>query len=316
VAFDLAKEGDPLGAMQLIQEGIERDPENLDFYEQLGNFAFAAAEDIRREAMVTGGDGLTDEVKGLYREAITAYEKVFEGRPEPEDAEAASTRVAQIRNVGAAYMQLGELDRAIEFLSAALEAHPDEARLWALLADAYQRAERIEDAVAALERVEAIEPDYPQLHLRMGTFLIQLGDLDRAIPVLQQAVERGTPADQAARQIFAEAHRRFIASNNGRYSDFIDWVERAKTSFELSEDATAEMNFWHAFALYQIAVEAEKPETLETAQRTLPMFQRALELFRSARPYATSRRGTNYQQFLDAVNQYIEIQQAIIKRGR
>ena len=56
VAYDLAQEGDPLGAMGIIGEGIAADPENIDFHEQFGNFAFAGAEQVRREAEV-GGEG-------------------------------------------------------------------------------------------------------------------------------------------------------------------------------------------------------------------------------------------------------------------
>ena len=48
VAYDLAQEGDPLGGMELIDEGIAADPDNIDYYEQVGNFAFAGAEQVRR----------------------------------------------------------------------------------------------------------------------------------------------------------------------------------------------------------------------------------------------------------------------------
>ena len=97
VAYDLAQEGDPLGGMLIIEAGVEVDPENLDFYEQLGNFAFAGAESVRREAEVDESDGMTAEVAELYRKAIAAYERVFLEKGE-------ETLVSQLRNVAAAQL--------------------------------------------------------------------------------------------------------------------------------------------------------------------------------------------------------------------
>jgi hypothetical protein len=45
------------------------------------------------------------------------------------------------------------------------------------------------------------------------------------------------------------------------------------------------------------------------------MFQEARRLFQGASSYAASQPSINLQQFLDAVTQYVEIQEAIIKRG-
>ena len=55
VAYDLAQAGDPEGALQLIQEGLDRDPENLDLWEQFGGYSFTVGESINRE--YEGGDG-------------------------------------------------------------------------------------------------------------------------------------------------------------------------------------------------------------------------------------------------------------------
>lgn len=311
VAYDLAQEGDPLGGMEIIEAGVVQDPENIDFYEQLGNFAFAGATQVRQEAALDGGDGLNEEVQDLYRRAITAYEKVF-------DVKGAEAEPTQVRNVAAAYLQLEELEMAVSFLDGALRTHPDEASLWALQADAYQRQGSIPEAIAALRRVEAIDPGYPQLHLRMGTFLIQSDDLEGAVAVLNTAVENGTPPEAAANQIFATAHRRFIAPQQKNYSRFITWITEAK-SFNVSSQDRPRLDFWHGFAIYNRAIAVEAPETLATANRSLPLFRQAVGLFQASRPYVNQGREISVQQlqqFLDAANQYIEIQEAIIKRGR
>ena len=77
----------------------------------------------------------------------------------------------------------------------------------------------------------------------------------------------------------------------------------------------SQLNFWNGYALYKKGEAEQRPQTLESARATLPMFQEARRLFQGASSYAASQPSINLQQFLDAVTQYVEIQEAIIKRG-
>jgi hypothetical protein len=63
-------------------------------------------------------------------------------------------------------------------------------------------------------------------------------------------------------------------------------------------------------------VKEQEPQTLQTAQATLPKFQQALRLFGLAGEYAASQPSITLEQFQNNTNTYIEIQEAIIKRGR
>ena len=308
VAYDLAQEGDPLGGMEIIGEGIAADPENIDFYQQFGNFAFAGATQVRQEAEVGGGDGLTPEVRELYQNAIEAYERVFEAKGE-------ETAVTQLRNVSAAYLQLGNAEEAIAFSERALEAHNGEASLWAIYAEALKEAGQITEAVAALASIEAINPDWPNLHLRMANWLIEAGDIDRAVPVLRQAVANGSAPDQAANMIFSHAYSRNIQPTEKNYVRFIELIRLAK-DFEVSTQALESYDFWHAFSLYMRGMAIQSPETVETATRSLPLFQEALGLFRQGKGYADRTPGITFQQYVENTGVYIEIQEAIIKRGR
>jgi hypothetical protein len=61
----------------------------------------------------------------------------------------------------------------------------------------------------------------------------------------------------------------------------------------------------------------QEPQTLETAQATLPRFREALRLIQSCGDYAQRNNlESNRQELLTATNTYIEIQDAIIRRGR
>ncbi|MCH7563659.1 MAG: tetratricopeptide repeat protein [Gemmatimonadetes bacterium] len=305
VAFGLATDGDPLGGMEIIEEGIELDSGNIDFYQQYGNFAFAAAEEIRREDPEAE---LGTELVELYHKAISAYERVFEERG--EDAV-----VSQVRNVGAAYIQLGEFADAADFLHGALQVHGGEASLWAVYADALQKSDRIDDAIAALTALEEIDPDWRSLHLRMASWMIGSGRFEDAVPVLTKAVEHGSSPDAAAQMIYASAHSRYVAPSQKNYPRFVELIQLAK-GFEVGETKRQELDFWHGFGLYNRGIAMQGPETVASANRSLPVFQEALRLFRRAKAYADRQPSIDYNTFVSATSTYIDIQEALIKRGR
>jgi tetratricopeptide (TPR) repeat protein len=307
VAYDLAQEGDPLGGMQIIEAGVAVDPENIDFYEQLGNFAFAGAEQVRRDAQVGGGDGMSPEVRDLYGKAIAAYERVFSEL-------GAETLVSQLRNVAAAQLQLGNVDEAISFAERAIQSHPDEASVRAIFAEALKEAGEITEAVAALASIEEIDPTWPNLHLRMGNWLIEAGRVEGAVPVLQKAVVNGSSADQAGNMIFTQAYAAHVQPTAKNYPRFIELISLAK-DFDVSAQARETYDFWHAFSLYQHGIVLQESETIGSANRTLPMFRNALALFRRGKGYADRTASINFQQFIDATGTYIEIQEAIIARA-
>jgi len=307
VAYDLAQEGDPLGGMQIIEAGIAVDPENIDFYEQLGNFAFAGAEQVRRDAQVGGGDSMTPEVRDLYDKAIVAYERVFTEK-------GAETLVSQLRNVSAAQLQLGNVDEAISFAERAIESHPNEASVRAIFAEALKEAGKVTEAVEALASIEEIDPNWPNLHLRMGNWLVEVGRVEEAVPILQKAVANGSSPDQAGNMIFSQAYAAYVQPTTKNFPRFIELIELAK-GFDVSAQARETYDFWHGFSLYSYGIPLQEPGTLDLANRTLPMFKEALAFFQRGKGYADRTASINFQQFIDATGTYIEIQEAIIARA-
>ncbi len=292
IAYDLAQAGDPGGAMQLIQEGLDVDPDNIDLWEQYGGYAFAAALDINQKASVGSEDAgaVAPEAVEYFRKAIEAYQKVFQ-------AKGADTPVGHLRNIVAAYVQLDELDQAIAMAERALETHPQEDALWSIYADALQRDGKLDQAIAALDRVKEINPAYPNVSLRQGNWLIQAGRIDDAVAVLKDAVAGSQEqADVAARLIFADAYQNGIQKERFQYA--VDGLSAAKQLPNLSSGMKSQLNFWHGYALYTGAVKEQEPQTLETAQATLPKFQRAVELFQQGGEYAASQPSITLSQFL------------------
>jgi len=308
VAYDLAQDGgDPLGAMLIIEEGVALDAENVAFYEQLGNFAFAGAERIRREAGVDGSDVLTPEVRELYGKAIAAYEKVFTEK-------GGEMLVSQLRNVVAANLQLGNVDEAISFGERAIASHPEDGSLRDYYARALYEAGQVTEAVAALASIEEIDPDWPNLHLRMASWLIEAGRVDEAIPLLQTAVAKGSAPDQAANMIFTHTYTTHFQPEQKNYARFIELLQVAK-GFEVSNESREQYDFWHGLSVFTLAIDAQLPETPASANRTQPLFRQALGLFQDGKGYADRTASIEYQVYIDNTNLYLEIQDAIIRRA-
>lgn len=310
IAYELAQAGDPVGAMEFIQVGLDVDPENVDLHEQYGGFAFSAALEIQQEFEAmneNAGGGVAPDAVPYYREAIASYERVFE-------AKGAETPVGHLSNVISAYIQLEELGSAIELSERVLETHAMEDRLWLLYAEALQGSDRLDDAITALDRVMEINPEHPSAPLRQGNWLIQAGRLEDAVAILSNAAANDPQrAQQAASMIFAEAYQNGYQQDNFQYA--INGMSAAKQLPNLTAEMTNQLNFWHGFSIYQMAVAEQEPQTLATAQSTLPKFNQAVDLLRASGEYPTSV-GVNLQQLLDNAATYVEIQDAIIKRGR
>lgn len=307
IAYELAQAGDPGGAMQLIQEGLDRDQENIDLWEQLGGFAFAAGQEVNDATPKEDANTVAPDAVPYFRTAIEAYERVFA-------AKGAETPANELRSIIAAYVQLGDLTQAISFGSQALETHPEEAGLWSIYADALQRDEQLDQALTALDRVAELDPEYPNVGLRQGKWLLEAGRLSEATEALKSLVSADPEqADGAGRMVVAQAYAKGVQPKN--WSVAVQTLNTALQIPSMSDKTVQQINFWLGYSILQGAIPAQEARTLETAQATLPRFQRAKQLFGNVGNYP-SEVNVNLGQLLQAVDQYIAIQESIIKRGR
>ncbi len=309
IAYELAQAGDPIGAMQFIQVGLDVDAESVDLLDQYGGFAFAAALDAQEEYELSTPDaqGLAPDAAGYYRGAIEAYTKVF-------DARGAETQPDRLRNIIAAYIQLEELDSAITTSERALETHGQDERIWSLYAGALQRTGRLDDAIAALARLLEVNPQHPTAQLRQGSWLIEASRLEDAVAILSEAAENNpAQAEQAAGFIFNDAYTNGFQEQDFEYS--ITGMSAASQLPNLSDAMIHQLDFWHGYCLVQAATPEQEPMTLETANATLPKFQEALQLLTGTGEYAASL-NVDFAQLIENVGTFIEIQDAIIRRGR
>ncbi len=308
IAYDLAQAGDVEGAMLLTEEGLAIAPDDVELALRHAAFATRAAQDIASAA--EPGGALSAEAAALYRKAIGSYEIVY-------GVQGDEMEVSHVLTMIAGYMELGQLQDAIDMAARALETHGDDASLWSRYADVLKRAERVDEAIAALNEVETRDPDFANVKARQGSWLLDLGQEDEALSFLQEAVEKGEQtADAMAVLLLANAHSKGVVPKNWGHALRVIGLAKSFEN-EVDDGTRGQLDFWHGFSLFSQALEQETPQTLETAQLTLPKFQQSARLFALPRvgSYAEAN-SIGLQQFRDATQQYIEIQEAIIQRGR
>jgi len=308
IAYDMYEAGDPAGAMQLLEEGVGPDAD-IGIYSDYGTYAFNTARERLEDLGIdpSNHEGpLPAEVTELYETAIGALERVYEELGD-------SAQPAALRNVVVARIQLDELAEAEAFGARLTETFPENETVWVSYAQSLQLQDKIDAALEAWSEVEAINPEFPNLYTRQANLLLSADRRDDAVPLLQRAVESGYDGSAAARMLFADAYSKGTQGDRGaQYT--IDGIQAAK-QFDVNDETASMLNFFHGYVRYQQGVQAAAPETLQSAERALPIFREAQQLLEGGRAYA-SNNDQNLGQILEAVAQYIDIQELLIERGR
>jgi hypothetical protein len=143
------------------------------------------------------------------------------------------------------------------------------------------------------------------------TELIESGLFDEAVALVGNASPE--EAAEAARLIFNQAHT--FGQQRRDFDYAIRGFAAGKRLVDMGDPMYEQLSFWHGFAVYGAAVEAQAAQTLASAQAALPMFEEALDLFAEAGSYPSTV-NLNMAQLVDATTTFIEIQNAVIRRGR
>jgi Tfp pilus assembly protein PilF len=93
---------------------------------------------------------------------------------------------ALLRQAYRAQME-GDYDQAVALYKNSLEVFPT-AEAHTFLGWTYHFQGKIEDAIAECQRAIAVDPEFGNPYNDIGSYLIQLGRYDEAIPWLQQAI--------------------------------------------------------------------------------------------------------------------------------
>ncbi len=327
IAFELASAGAFGEAMSILQDGVERDPENADLLEYLGNVALSAG---------TGEGGEVADVEAI-RVSVDAFDKVLTIKGD-------NINPTILSNVINAKVLLGEYQEALDFSERAIQlienpppAEAGEAagsgeepqmskeqllsQIHSARANVYSRMERFGDAATALEKAMSLDPNLPDGNRRVALLKLRAGDSEGAIAGFRTAVREGADPDVIAQALFGQAYNDHFQGQQRRQPAGIDLGElgRAMNLFEVAaEFATApdvahQVHFFMAYGYYLrgTAIDArnEQAEACDPARS-------ALSAFRNVGPHlgrAGSYQGQSQASIRDAVDVQLYRQEQIIR---
>lgn len=304
IATDLANAGDPAGALRLVEEAAQNDPENLTLAEYAGHFAVNAASKILAAAPADGN--VPPEAQEYLLKAVTNFRRV-------EQTTGDTTSTVVLRSMMTAYKNLGQKDQALAY-GQRVTARPDaDAQTWSSYADALRDAGKTREALAALDKAKQLDPSTPVL-ARKALMQIDAGQLQGAVATIAEA-RRANELDE--RNADALAQKLIVTGyqNHGKAKRYDQATVYYEAGREIAQtNYTKGMaNFFQGYAIYDQAVARQEAGTVASARASLPMFQRAKALLESAGGYTEQAKARG--DLLNAIQRYVEIQEALIKRG-
>jgi tetratricopeptide (TPR) repeat protein len=303
VAFELAQAGGEDEAIALLQEGIAIDSTNAELWEFLGNVALKKGTTSDDVAEGASEAAIADEES--VRLAVEAYDNVLELKGEDINPEI-------LRNVIAANLELGEYDAALEFADRAQALMPDDPGLWSIRSDIYGRMERLDDAVAALDRTLELDPAYPNAYLRRGFLKLRAGDAEGGTADLRTAIQEGADTEVVAGQLLARGYNDFF--KNGQYDEALAMF-KVGTDIASAGRVRDQLYFFTAYGHYQqgVAIDQgnEANEACQPARRALTKFQQVLPNL----DRAGSEQPESQAQIRESTDVYIYRQEQIIRKN-
>jgi len=149
-----------------------------------------------------------------------------------------------LKILGFVARQRGDLDAALENLTAATRAAPDDPMLWAALGDIHGRRQDHAAAASAFETLVRLDPKAAEPSLRLGLALRALGRDGKAAKALRQA------AKLAGRDIAQVLRLGALALNSGAADDALDLFRQARKAAPAQPDVLYHIGLAH-LALHQ-----------------------------------------------------------------
>jgi tetratricopeptide (TPR) repeat protein len=121
--------------------------------------------------------------EGKHRSAVDELEKSLQLGLSPQHYEMV------YKSLGNAYIDLGNLEKAISYQMKAIEITPDDHQAWVNLGVCYRLRGDFDEAENSYAKALALDPDYAKLHSSMGVLFIQQDKPQEAVKHLEKAVD-------------------------------------------------------------------------------------------------------------------------------
>jgi tetratricopeptide (TPR) repeat protein len=304
IATRLANEGDPAGALKLVEEATAEPDATAQMFQYAGHFAMNAG--LALNAAGGPATGEVNEATEFFRKAITNYERAISMEPDSLDASVE-------RNLMLAYRNVGNVDKALE-IGQRITATGDDAQAMSVYADVLKDAGRVDDALATLRRAAQLDPEM-SLNARMGVLLLDAGRLDEASAAFKRALERNEMQAAQVETIAQQmAVKGFNATQQGRFQESLPFYAAAR-EIGKSERTVGMINFFHGYTLLKQGEPIIKEGNNAAAgRRAKPLFEQARTLLQSAAAY--TEQAATRAQLLEQIDQFIEVADALIRAGR
>ncbi|MCG8467016.1 MAG: FlgO family outer membrane protein [Gemmatimonadetes bacterium] len=316
IAYELANAGGHAEAMSILQDGVERAPDNVQLLEYLGGIALQAGQS---DGQVTDADAL--------RTAVVALERLIEIQGD----EVSPTTLANTTN---AYMLNEEYEEALAFSERALsmiqnssggtngggeeDGAPGASReqllgqVHSARAQIYDRMELPQEAATEFQQAIGYDTAIPNGYQRLAQYKLKAGDTDGAVADFRAAVTNGADANQIADALFGQGYNDHFTA--GRYQQAIDMFNVA-AEFADAPDVSSRIHFFAAYGYFQRGTALDdgnaEAEACGPAQAALSAFQNVGGHLAQAGDYETGSQG----QIRDAVDVQLYRQEQIIKKS-
>lgn len=308
IATELANQGDPAGALQLVEEVATGADASAQIFTYAGHFAMNAGLSAQAAAGTdVAAPGSNTEAMTLFRKAVQHYERAIEMTP------ADSVDGAIYRNLMSAYRNVGNVDRALAIGQQAT-ASGDNAQALSIYADVLKEAGRVDEAIAALDRAVQVDPTMPNLEARKGLLLLEANRLNEAVAAFKQANDAGRLSPEFRENVAQQlAVSGYNLTQRQRFNEALPYF-RASRELGKSERSVGMVNFFHGYTLVmQVDGMLRTATTAGPARTAKPLLEEARRLLQNAGGFTEQRAKT--QELLGNVAQYIEVADALIRAG-
>jgi len=319
IAYELTQAERWAETVQLLQDGVERAPDNVGLLEYL---TAASLEAGQTAGAVTDPD--------MIRVAVDASGKLV-------DLQGDAVNPSTLSNATNAYMLLEEYDNALAFSDRALEAISSSdgsgegemsredllAQVYSSRATIYDRMENPEMGVAELEQALAYNPDVPDGRQRLAALKLKTGDTEGAVADFRAAVEDGADSNQVGNAIFSLGYNSYYvpqtrveygAIDLGELNTALDLLDVA-TEFVQDTDLSQQIHFFLAYGYFlrgsAFDSRNEADMACAPARTALSAFQRVS----SHLAQAGTVQAANQEQIRVAIDQQLYRQESIIEES-
>jgi tetratricopeptide (TPR) repeat protein len=307
IAGDMAKAGDFEGALAVVEEGLPAGKEpDLELAEYAGSLALQAAEKAKQAQTPASGD--LGAARPLYEKALKYYEPIYA-------AKGAQTDAGIQKNMLIVYFTLGRTQEAAAFAEKITAAHSNDATVWQIYAQVLKEQNRADDALAALDKALAADPN-AKVYLFKTLWSLETGKpLAEVKESARKAVDRGElDTDQIADLLtITHGYNAYVANNKNEFAK-AHQVYDVASEFAQSPRSKAIVSFYRGITLLGQAQPIVGGDTKAAGRQSLPLLQRAQTHLVNAAEFKEVE--TQRRAYLDALPGFIKRAEALIARGK